>query len=263
MWCFCFTVHTLCSGLFERFSVQRIYSGFKVLEAGIFFTETSDYLSEILWSSYRPCSQIWHLCHICWMFCSITKEILTLSGTPEFTPFGEFMISPIHYIYMYIIYYWICSVLGLCLRINDSGLFAWISPTDFFVSDLFYNISLKYTDNKLKNGGELSIQLNVPWLIYLNRGYTGRSRSRSRSRWNVICTFCNTWILSMLTPASKLVVFISQFNYFKTSFMHLTSVGCASWKIINGCMYEKLLASYINTSRTSLFPKSKYNLYNG
>ena len=40
---------------------------------------------------------------------------------------GEFMISPIHYIY--IIYYWICQFLGLCVRINDSGLFAWISLT--------------------------------------------------------------------------------------------------------------------------------------
>ena len=38
-------VDTICSGLFEirRFSVQRIYSGFKVIETGIFFTETSDY----------------------------------------------------------------------------------------------------------------------------------------------------------------------------------------------------------------------------
>ena len=33
----------ICSGLFEiwRFSVQRIYSGFKVSEAGIFFTKTT------------------------------------------------------------------------------------------------------------------------------------------------------------------------------------------------------------------------------
>ena len=45
-----------------RFSVQRIYSGFKVIETGIFLTETSDYFSEILWLSYIPCSQIWHLC---------------------------------------------------------------------------------------------------------------------------------------------------------------------------------------------------------
>ena len=44
------------------FSVQRIYSGFKVIEAGIFFAETSDYFLEIIWSSYRPCSQIWNFC---------------------------------------------------------------------------------------------------------------------------------------------------------------------------------------------------------
>ena len=25
--------------------------------------------------------------------------MLTISGTPDFTPFGEFMISPIHYTY--------------------------------------------------------------------------------------------------------------------------------------------------------------------
>ena len=51
---FCLTVNsTLRSGWFKigRFSVQRIYSGFKVIEAGIFLTE-------IVWSPYRPCSQI-------------------------------------------------------------------------------------------------------------------------------------------------------------------------------------------------------------
>ena len=42
--------------MFEIISVQRIYSGFKVIEAGIFFTETSDS------TSYRPCSQIWLFC---------------------------------------------------------------------------------------------------------------------------------------------------------------------------------------------------------
>ena len=47
--------------------------------------------------------------------------MLTLSGTPELTLFGEFMISPIHYMLLNL------SVLELCLRINDSGLFAWIS----------------------------------------------------------------------------------------------------------------------------------------
>ena len=33
--------------------------------------------------------------------------IPTLSGTPDFTTFGEFMLSHIHYIYMYI-HYIIC-----------------------------------------------------------------------------------------------------------------------------------------------------------
>ena len=66
------------------------------------------------------------LCHMCWMVYSLTvtydwflvicrkswrvphvgQEMLTLSGTHDFTPFGEFMISPI--LYIYIIYYWIC-----------------------------------------------------------------------------------------------------------------------------------------------------------
>ena len=59
------------------------------------------------------------LCHICCMICSLTvtydwfpvvlfkswrvphvgQEILTLSGTPDFTPFGEFMILLIRYTY--------------------------------------------------------------------------------------------------------------------------------------------------------------------
>ena len=46
----CFTVDTLCvCSKYEDFLI-------KVIEAGIFLTETSDYFSEMLWSSYRPCS---------------------------------------------------------------------------------------------------------------------------------------------------------------------------------------------------------------
>ena len=59
-----------------------------------------------------------------WRVPHVGQEMLILSGTPDFTPFGEFMISPIHYIY--IKYYWICQswdyVYGLV-----TGLFAWIS----------------------------------------------------------------------------------------------------------------------------------------
>ena len=39
-----------------------------------------------------------------------------LSRTPDYTPFVEFMIHKL-------------SVMGLCFRINDSGLFAWVSLT--------------------------------------------------------------------------------------------------------------------------------------
>ena len=103
-------------GLLEiwRFS-KGIYSGFKVIEAGIFVTETSDYFSEIIWLSYRPCSQIWHFCvtyvkgvslwHIfkpvSSYFCvnrdgwpHVGYEMLTLSGTPDFTPFESSWLHP-------------------------------------------------------------------------------------------------------------------------------------------------------------------------
>ena len=39
-----------------------------------------------------------------WWVPHVGPEMLTLSGTSDFTPFVEFMISPIHYIYT--IYYW-------------------------------------------------------------------------------------------------------------------------------------------------------------
>ena len=61
--------------------------------------------------------------------------MITLSGTLDFTPFGEFMISPIHYIYMNV------SDLGLCLQINDSGMFAWISRTTWSRT---YFVTLSY-----------------------------------------------------------------------------------------------------------------------
>ena len=93
-----------------------------VIEAGIFFTETSDYSYEILWSSNIPCSQIWHFCvtyvegvvHQLWhmtvfflFFLSeswwvphVGQEMITLFRTPDFTAFGEFISSPIHCIYI-------------------------------------------------------------------------------------------------------------------------------------------------------------------
>ena len=86
------------------------------------------------------------LCHICWWIYSTTvtydwipiffaswrvphvgQEMPIISGTLAFNPFGEFMISPIHYIYYIICQYW-DNVYG-SLRINDSVLFAWTSFT--------------------------------------------------------------------------------------------------------------------------------------
>ena len=128
-------------------SVEKIYSGFKVIEAGIFFMETSDYFSECIWSSCRSCSHIWHFgvtyvdgfvhqlwymtgfqlfwvnrdgCHMWGRKCSLFSEYLISLplGTSWFHPF---IIYTLHNL----------SVAGLCLCINDSGLFA-------FVLDLFY-----------------------------------------------------------------------------------------------------------------------------
>ena len=65
--------------------------------------------------------------------------MLTPSGTPDFTPLGKFMISPIHYIYITEF----VSLRTMFLRINDSGLFAWIS-LDCFVVYLFYSKGLSF-----------------------------------------------------------------------------------------------------------------------
>ena len=35
-----------------------------------------------------------------WRVPHVGQEMLTLSGTPDFTPVGEFMISPIRYTYI-------------------------------------------------------------------------------------------------------------------------------------------------------------------
>ena len=71
--CVCFTVNTLCSGLFEiwRFYVQ--YSGFKVTEAGIFFTETSDYFFvNSMVVIHTLFTKLTLRCRICWRVCSTT-----------------------------------------------------------------------------------------------------------------------------------------------------------------------------------------------
>ena len=96
----CFTVDTLCSGLFEIwFSVQMIYSGFKVIEAGILFTETSDYFRKfygrhtdrvhkcVTYVEWYMYVQLWHMTGFqlfggkSWWVPHVGQEMLTLSGT--------------------------------------------------------------------------------------------------------------------------------------------------------------------------------------
>ena len=81
----------------------------------------------------------------------VGQEMLTISGTPDFTPFGEFMILLIRYTYTLCITE-LVSLRTICLLINDSSLFAWISLTALS-RDLFYkvgigvNISLNHSNN--------------------------------------------------------------------------------------------------------------------
>ena len=96
--------------------------------------ETSDYFSEIIWSSYILCTRIWHFCatyvegfvyrlkhmvssYFAWITTGATweQEILKLSGTPDFT-------NSLH------MHYWIWRSYYYAYRLM-TGLFAWISLT--------------------------------------------------------------------------------------------------------------------------------------
>ena len=77
---------------------------------------------------------------------SVWQEMLTLSGTPEFTPFLLFMILPIHYINIL----QNLSVYGLCLRIFLPEL-VWLLVSDLFccqrlgaIQTVYGYVHLKY-----------------------------------------------------------------------------------------------------------------------
>ena len=113
----------------------------KLLKQGyLFLTETSTYFSEILWSSYRPCSHIGHLCvtyvdwsvHWLWhmtvfqLFC-VNRDGCHMWGR-KCSLFSEHLISlPLgsSWFYSFAIYMYLhcvllnLSVLGPCLQIND------------------------------------------------------------------------------------------------------------------------------------------------
>ena len=64
--------------------------------------------------------------------------MLTPSGTPDFTPFGEFMISPIHYIYITECVSIMTTFTGLMTLVYLLGL------CDCLVLDLFYWMRYQY-----------------------------------------------------------------------------------------------------------------------
>ena len=83
----------------------------------------------------------------------------------RFTPFGEFMIVPIHYNTKIVL------VLGLCFWINDSGCLSGLVFLDCFVSYLYrlyifisyskYNETPK--NNSKKNPLNYTLQFRIPW----------------------------------------------------------------------------------------------------
>ena len=110
-------------------TIQRIYSDFKIIEFGIFLTETLDFLL----INYMVVIQtmfinLTSLCHI------MLKGLFTLSGTytlpnvyfTECIPYRMYTLPNVYFTecILYRMY-----VFGLYLRINDSDVFDWISRT--------------------------------------------------------------------------------------------------------------------------------------
>ena len=72
----------------------------------------------------------------------------TFSMTPDSTPFGERMVSPIHCIYTLPNF----SILNrtICLWINDIGVCVWMNLTGLFLTYMYYiDLRLHYINNKL------------------------------------------------------------------------------------------------------------------
>ena len=103
--------------------ILMLVQNMKIFCSGDLFWFQSYWSRDILHRSYFLCSQIvaydWFpaIFHKSRRAPHVGQDMLSLSGTHEFTPFTEFMISPIRFYTLHNL-----SVLGLCLRINYSGL---------------------------------------------------------------------------------------------------------------------------------------------
>ena len=130
----CFTIHTILYMFYPKlisFNYNSNDLSKSMFSNKALFSKMWK-LSGIIWPSYRPCAQIWHLCitYVKWSvhqihnltndwfpvilgeswwvleLLHVGQEMLALSGKPDFTPFGEFMIS---LFILYIMHYQICQ----------------------------------------------------------------------------------------------------------------------------------------------------------
>ena len=94
------------------------------------------------WRVYWP-SVTWQVCQLKLIVTGahVGQEMLTLSGTPDFTPIAVFMISPIHYIHITE-----CVSLRTMSQIHDW--FAWINLTalsrTYFIIGMHHSIHIMY-----------------------------------------------------------------------------------------------------------------------
>ena len=169
---FCFTVNTLYTGLFEiwKFSFQRIYSDFKVIEAWssddiqtLITNLTLLSVSHVCWKGlFTNCDTWLGMTHDCF------PVILCKSWRVPHVGQYSFWKTLFH---SFIIY----TLLNLSvLLINDwlmTGLFAWISPT-ILSQNLFYYVRIHvygphYTARGYMSDKDMSWNCcDSPWLYH-------------------------------------------------------------------------------------------------
>ena len=123
-----------------RFSVQRIYSGFKFNEVGILLKETSHYLR--LYGRHTDLAHTFYtclLCHNCWrMYSPQNSQLFRVNRDGCHMGGGGVMISLINYIYIADF----VSLGNICLWINDS----WCNDVLFDVMTYFSYIYILFDD---------------------------------------------------------------------------------------------------------------------
>ena len=126
LWYFCFTVNTLCSRLFEmwEFSVQMISSGFKVLRQGYYSRKFQTnfrklYCHTDLVHKFDMLKDLLTNCDIWLHGVQLICGWIVTGATCEAGDGHSFRNTWFQSL-------WNLLFLGLCLRINYSGLFAWI-----------------------------------------------------------------------------------------------------------------------------------------